>query len=140
MAKILLQTASLVLNIKGSYTFPTAKNSKTATYKYLLKLLKEEDLEIQYLGYEPNRDPSANSITENCVVIAIHIIEDAREIDFFENRDKIIHHFVRHIKKNTSRILLQKQQSRNGFTQKQFDIYVRAVADPMRSNRNLKQA
>ena len=69
------------------------------------------------------------------------MIEDPVAIDYQENDKRIITHFLKQVKKNTSRILIQGERMYNGKSEKQFELYVRGVADTSaRSFRTLKLA
>lgn len=141
MAKSLLHTASLVLKIKGQFAFPTDKNSKTITIKNLIKLMECEPSQIEYLGYDYNRDEMSTKNIDDSVIVAIHVIESPIVIDYMEPDNNLVSRFVRQVKKNTSRILIQDERQENNNTQKQFEFYVRGIADSStRTYRNLKHA
>ncbi len=141
MAKSLLHTASLVLKIKGQFAFPTDKNSKTITIKNLIKLMERESSQIEYLGYDYNKAEMNTTGVEDCVMIAIHVIESPIVIDFMEHDTDLVSRFIRQVKKNTSRILIQDERQENNKTEKQFEFYVRGIADSStRAYRNLKHA
>lgn len=141
MAKLLLHTSTLTLRINGDFQFPTDKNSKTITIKNLIKLMEREPSEIEYLGYDFNEHVINKNVVENSVLVSIHVIEDPVAIDYQENDKRIITHFLKQVKKNTSRILIQGERMHNGKSEKQFELYVRGVADTSaRSFRTLKHA
>lgn len=141
MAKLLLHTSTLTLRINGDFQFPTDKNSKTITIKNLIKLMEREPSAIEYLGYDFNEHVINKNVVENSVLVSIHVIEDPVAIDYQENDKRIITHFLKQVKKNTSRILIQGERMHNGKSEKQFELYVRGVADTSaRSFRTLKHA
>ena len=140
MTKLLLNTSSLVIKIKGNFDFPTNKHAKTATIKKLLKVIESSSAELEYLGHDFERPYTGSLVIEDSLVVAMHIIEDPIAIDYLETVDEQVARFLRHIKKNTSRILLQQEFKSDGKVEQFFEIYVRAVADSSRAYRNLRQA
>lgn len=140
MAKLLLPTASLVIKIDGKFNLPEQKNSKTATIKQLLEIIKSEPATIQYLGYDFDKPFPDNKTIEDCLMVTIHVIEDPISINYDRSASEITHHFLKHLRKNTSRILLQNSRSANGKREWLFEFYVRGVVDRAKSYRQLKQA
>ena len=140
MSKLLLPASSLVLRVDGSFDFPQNKHSKTATIKRLFSILSAMPAEIQYLGYDFEKPYPENDTIEDCLMVTIHVIEDPLTINHDLPQAETIHHFVRQVRKNSSRILLQKQRVADGKTERHFEFYVRGTNVSSRSARRLQQA
>ena len=140
MTKLLLNTSSLVINIQGNFDFPNNKYCKTSNIKKLIKVMESGSAQLQYLGNDFSKQSCDPEITEDSLIIAMHIIDDPITIDYTESVQEQIGRFLRQIKKNTSRILLQEEFKNGQKLQQFFEIYVRAVPDYSRGCRNLKQA
>ena len=140
MTKLLLHTSSLVIKIRGKFDLPKDKNSKTVTIKKLIKLMQSESAQVEYLGYEFEKPYSGSEPIEDSVVIAMHVIEDPIAIDYDESTTEQVARFLKQIKKNTSRILLQDERSSNNQTETFYEFYVRGIADSSKNYRSLKQA
>lgn len=140
MTKLLLHTSSLVIKIKGKFDLPKDKNSKTVTIKKLIKLMQSESAQVEYLGYEFEKPYSGSEPIEDSVVIAMHVIEDPIAIDYDESTTEQVARFLKQIKKNTSRILLQDERTSNNQTENFYEFYVRGISDSSKNYRSLKQA
>jgi hypothetical protein len=140
MSKLLLPTSSLVLRLDGIFDLPSNKNTKTITIKRLLNILRSENASIQYLGYEFEKPFPQNDTIEDCLMVTIHVIEDPLDINYELPTAEIVQHFVKQLKKNSSRILLQSSRSANGRQERCFEFYVRGIQEQARSYRSLRQA
>ena len=102
--------------------------------------MQNESAQIQFLGYDFDKPYLENTSIDDCLLIGIHVIEDPILIDYNEPTEKIVKHFVKQLKRNTSRIMLENSRTSAGKQERQFDFYVRGVAESARALRTLKQA
>ncbi len=140
MAKLLQHTASLVIKIDGKFDLPEDKKCKTVTIKKLLHIMQKEPAAIQFLGYDFDKPYIENETVEDCLLISIHVIEDPIMIDYSESTEQIVKHFVKQLKRNTSRIMLQSSRTASGKQERHFEFYVRGIAESGRAIRTLRQA
>jgi hypothetical protein len=140
MSKLLLPTSSIVLRIDGIFDLPEQRNSKTITIKKLIDILQTQTSSIQYLGYDFEKPFPENDTIENCLMLTIHVIEDPLDINYDLPASDTIQHFLKQLKKNSSRILLQSSRSAMGKQERSFEFYVRGYQEPHRSYQSLRQA
>lgn len=140
MSKLLLPTSSMVVRIDGAFDLPDRKHSKTATVKRLFDILHSTPATIQYLGYEFEKPFPENDTIDDCLMVTIHVIEDPLTINYDMPTSEIVRQFVKQLKKNSSRILLQSSRSANGKQERSFEFYIRGVQEQSRSLRVLRQA
>lgn len=140
MTKSLLNISSLVVKIKGKFDLPQDKNSKTITIKKLIKIVERQECEVEYLGYDFERPYTGSDEIVDSLVIAIHVIEDPLPIDYQESAQEQVSRFLRQIKRNTSRILLQSERKQNQQVERFYEFYVRGIANSAKNYRGLEQA
>lgn len=142
MAETLLTSTSTLMVKFPDDVFLPAYQEKVRIRKTIIKTiistLRKRQLELLYVGYKPDyimHSIDAAELNENRTIVTINVLEDNGYMcDFNTSQAMLLKRFKRALQANSEHIIIDNYHVRNGFTERNIEIYIRSMTPPRKSH------